>query len=152
VTTIYLKKNSNGLSLADEEAEDLISKIAFGSVLKCNISIPRNYEFHKKYFALLDVAFDAWEPGEQTYKDQIVQKNKERFRKDIQILAGYGYPIININGDVRFESKSISFGSMEQPEFEKLYSAVINVILAKVLTNYTRKDLDEVVKKVLNFD
>lgn len=149
---IYLVKTASGLKLGDDESEEIIDKLPVDTVLKCEISIPRNYEFHKKYFALLDVAFDAWDSGEPTYQGQVVLKEKERFRKDIQILAGYGYPVVNIKGDVRFESKSISFGSMEQPDFEKLYSAVINVILAKVLTTYTRADLDEVVQKILDFD
>jgi len=100
---------------------------------------------------LLDHAFDAFEQIEVEYKGVVVAKEKKKFRKDVQIMAGYGYPVVNINGEVRWESKSISFGKMEDDEFEKLYSAVLNVILQKVLTTYTRDDLDRVVEQILNF-
>jgi len=32
------------------------------------------YKFHRKFFALLDVAFDAWEPSPVEYKGQVIEK------------------------------------------------------------------------------
>jgi hypothetical protein len=40
---------------------------------------------------------------------------------------------------------------MGDEEFNDLYNKSVNVILQKVLTNYTRADLDEVVEQVLRF-
>jgi len=40
---------------------------------------------------------------------------------------------------------------MEEPEFEKLYSAVVNVLLERVLTTYeNREQLDAVVDQILS--
>ena len=79
-------------------------------------------------------------------------KNKERFRKDIAILAGFFDSTVNLKGEVRLEAKSISFAQMDEIEFEALYNQTINVILQSVLTTYTRDDLDAVVEQLLRFD
>lgn len=101
--------------------------------------------------ALVGVAFDAWEPAVNEYKGVHIGKNRDRLRKDLMIMAGFGYPVVNINGDVRYEAKSMSFANMAQDEFEALYTSVVDVVLQKVLSNYTRDDLDRVVANVLGF-
>ena len=112
---------------------------------------PRNYKFLQKFMVLMQYSFDNWEPDQVTYKGEIVAKEFNRFRKDITIMAGHHYTTFDFNGNVHLHAKSIAFGSMEEEDFEKLYSAVIDVILKKVLTNYSREDLDEVVRNILSF-
>lgn len=147
---IYLKKINHSLVPADDEAANFVFNLSDGETYKADVVKPRNLKFHRKFFALLNYAFDHFDIDVE-YKGQKIEKNFDRFREDIQILAGYGEPTYTINGDVRFKSKSISFGSMPESEFEDLYSAVINVILRKILTGYTRADLDSVVENVLRF-
>lgn len=113
----------------------------------------RNYRFHKKYFALLNLAFDYWETGDQEYKGMPVTKNFDRFRADVQIVAGYGDPVFNLRGEIRMESKSISFGSMTQDDFDDLYNKVVNVLLDRVLRlkGFTRETIDELVEQLTAF-
>lgn len=149
---LYLKAINGHLIADNEESASFLFQMKQGSVLRADVKRPRNYQFMKKYFALLDYAYDSWEPEiPEKYKGHDIEKNKEVFRKNIQIMAGYGYPIITVKNEVRYESKSISFGSMQEEEFEKLYSSVINVVLKHILTNYTRDDLERVVEDVLRF-
>ena len=100
-----------------------------------------------------EIAYEIMEkmPDNTEYKGVKIEKNLDRFRRDLLIMAGYGYPVVNIKGDVRFEAKSMSFGSMDQEEFETLYNRVIDVILSKVLSNYTRDDIDKQVNRILGF-
>jgi hypothetical protein len=98
----------------------------------------------------LNVGFDYWTP-EAEYKGRVVEKNMDRFREEVTILAGYYDVVASLGGSVRLKAKSIAFANMEEDEFERLYSAVINVILQKVLTTWTREDLDDVVDQVLRF-
>ena len=44
----------------------------------------------------------------------------------------------------RLKAKSMSFANMEQDEFDVLYYAVHDVIRQRILTNYSREELDEV--------
>jgi len=147
---LYLKKIDNVLVPDNEESGMYLFQCKNGQVLKASVSKPRNYEFHKKYFALLNYAYDCFNPDIE-YKGEKIDKNFDRFREDIQILAGYGIPTVNLNGEVRYISRSISFGSMSEDDFEKLYSNVVNVILQRVLKGYDREELDKVVSEVLNF-
>jgi hypothetical protein len=46
-----------------------------GELTHADFKRVRNYKFHKKYFALLDFAFEQWEPsGELTYQGMPVAK------------------------------------------------------------------------------
>ncbi|MDN2710660.1 DUF1367 family protein [Janthinobacterium sp. SUN118] len=153
MTEIVLMKMANILVPHDEVAADFIQKMKAGALMHADFKKVRNYQFHKKYFALVTFAFNQWEPrGGLTYKGQPVAKNKERFRKDIAILAGFFESTVNLKGEVRLEAKSISFSQMDEIEFEALYSATIDVILSRILTKYTRDDLEAVVEQLLRFD
>jgi hypothetical protein len=149
---LIVEKQPGGLLKAsnDEDAARIL-KLPTGTGLRVEIKKIRNYEFHKKFFAMLGIGFEAFEPAEQFFKGMPVQKSFERFRKDCIIAAGYYDVVANLKGEVRAEAASISFAKMGQDEFEKLYTAVCNVLLQRVLKNYTRADLDQVVEKLINF-
>lgn len=125
-----------------------------GELAAIEMKVPRNSRFHRKFFVLLTVGFDAWEPSRKhkTYKGMAVAKQFEQFREDVTILAGWYEQTFGLDGRMKVRAKSISFANMEQDEFELLYSAVANVLLEKVLTGYAgRDDLDAVVEKIMVF-
>jgi hypothetical protein len=146
-----MKTPSQVLVPADPAAAAFIEKLKVGTGLTAEIKKHRNIRFHRKFFALLNVAFDAWEPSIKMHKDMPVQKNFDRFRKDLIIAAGFYDVVVNLKGEVRAEPQSISFKSMEDEEFADLYSKVVDVILGRILTHYTRDDLDRVVEMVMSF-
>jgi hypothetical protein len=151
MATLYLRKLYDKFIPVDLVSAEAMEKMPPNTEFKAELTRPRNLGFHKKFFALVNVAFDAWEMPVNEYKGVQIEKNLDRFRKDLLIMAGYGYPVVNIKGDVRFEAESMSFGSMGQDEFEALYSRVIDVVLQKVLRNYSREDLDAQVNRILGF-
>ena len=52
--SIYMVKQLNGSFLPAHDSDlDLAKQIKVGEVYRFQFSKPRNYEFHKKYFALL---------------------------------------------------------------------------------------------------
>lgn len=125
-----------------------------GELANIEVVIPRNPRFHRKFFALLNLGFDAWNPGRthKTHNGIPVSKNFDQFREDVTILAGYYEQTYDLAGSMRLKAKSISFANMEDPEFEQLYGEVATVLLEKVLTKYAnRAELDQVVNQVLGF-
>lgn len=154
---LMLKKMPSGeLIPADEETIDEIRKLRVGEVVHGTFTRPRNLQFHRKYFALLDYAFDHWEPvvlpDPRLAKHGVSAiKNKEQFRADLTILAGYYTAHVRIDGSTRIMPMSISFASMDEDQFGKLYQATINVILQRVLNNYTEEDLNRVVDEIIGF-
>jgi hypothetical protein len=151
MTIAYLKKLPGGfIPEITLNEPDVFNRVKIGEVIKVEFSKPRNTDFHKKYFALLNIGYDAFEPRAE-HKGVTVEKNFELFRKDVTIQAGFYTVTVNLNGELRLIAKSISFASMGEAEFTDLYEKTINVILQKVLTNYTRPDLDHVVEQVIRF-
>jgi hypothetical protein len=125
-----------------------------GEVIEIEMTFPRNPKFHRKFFALLNVGFDAWQPNRKrkSYKGKAMQKNFEQFREDVTILAGWYEQTFNIRGEMVLRAKSVSFTKMDDAEFEKLYSAIIDVLLRDVCANYkTHEEIERVVDNIIAF-
>lgn len=145
------RKAAGALYPAEPESEGIVSTLKEGALVNAKIVRSRNLQFHRKFFALLNHGFEAWNPEPITYRGQVARRNFDEFRRDVTIIAGYYTVEHGLDGKPKIRPKSISFGSMGDDEFEKLYSACLNVILESVLTNYTREDLDQVVDQILAF-
>jgi hypothetical protein len=148
----------DGLGEADQKSWrrfwNWITRAGTGEMVVIKTILKRNSKFHRKFFALLNVGYEAWDPGRKhkTYKGVPVAKNFEQFREDVTILAGYFEQTFGISGEMKLKARSISFAKMEQPEFEALYSAVADVLLEHVLVSYSnRAALDDVVNRVMEF-
>lgn len=151
-TEIYARKHQNAMIPADGFSADALDKLKPGTVYKIEIKASRRYKFLQKAFVLVNYAFDLWEPteGAKEYKGRPVEKSIEKFREDMTILAGYYDAVYRFDGSVRLIAKSWSYNAMPDDEdFSKLYSALINVIIAKVLTSYTGQELDEIVNNIV---
>ena len=148
----YLSKTMTGFAPADEATAEWHRKMKLGQVVQGKYTKVRNYAFLRKYFALLNLGFENWNPGEINSKFGVPEKNFERFRADVTILAGHYDVTIRIDGSTRIEPKSVSFANMNEEIFEKLYSATIDVLLKFVY----KKDMDaeklnQLVEQILLF-
>lgn len=148
---VFFTKTPAGLIPAEDEDREKIRKWKTGALIKGEFTQPRNPKFLRKFMALINLGFEAWEPREQEYKGHAVQKNRERFRADVTIAAGFYDLVVDLHGGVHAKAHSISFASMSEDEFEKVYSAVVDVLLQDVLKSYTREDLDRVIEEILAF-
>ena len=131
-----------------------IEALEAGEIIEITIRNPRNGAFHRKFFALLKVGFDAWQPPRKrlTYKGRAVAKSFDAFRAEVIILAGYYVQTFDLRGRMKLEPQSISFAKMDQQQFEALYSAAADVLLAAVLRTYHgRAELDAVVERIMSF-
>ncbi len=91
-----------GLAPADAESRDWMNKLKSTEIVHGNLTRQRNSKFHRKYFALLQYAFDCWKEDlamretHRIYKGAPVMPNFERFRKDIAILCGFYEPVYTL--------------------------------------------------------
>ena len=155
MTDILLVKNYHALKPADEKAEQWLSKIGQGEAIQVRARKYRNLSFHRKFFALVNYAFDMWQPpelpddpGRPWMKDISPTKNLDRFRKDMTILAGFYESYYRLDGTVRVEAKSIAFDKMDEDEFSELYSRMIDVILEHICVGM---DSDQLSREILEF-
>ena len=148
---IYLMKVAGNLMVpADDQSAEMIAKLKQGAGIKFEVKQVRNLGHHRKFYALLNHAFEAWEPVAE-YKGVKIEKNMEQFRNDVIVLAGFYESTVTLKGEVRMRAKSISFANMDQEEFQALYDKVISVILSRVLTRYTKDDLENVINRIIGF-
>ena len=148
---IFLRKLYDSFVPVDQASMDAMEEMGMNAEYQVTLTKPRNIHFHKKLFALIGIAYDAFDLGEIKHKGTVIEKNRERFRKDLTIQAGFYDTVFNLDGELRLEAKSISFAKMDEEEFARLYDKFITVILQKVLTSYTAEDLDQQVNKILGF-
>lgn len=118
---LTLIRTSSGFRFAYDTDLEKAKRFKIGDPLKCKITLDRNYEFHKKYFALMRFAFE----NQERYQD------KEQMRFVYTLKAGYSTPIQTDKGVV-FMPKSVAFDKMEEDEFEQLYSAMIDVVIKEL--------------------
>lgn len=148
----FLIKTPNGsLAPADGQSAEMLRRQKVGQGFRVKLTRIRNIRFHRKFFALLNYAFDMWTPENKEYRGQPVEKNFDQFRRDITILAGFYETAVRLDGSVRVTAKSISFANMDEAEFEELYSKVIDVLLQRIFTDQTRADIDSVVNNLLAY-
>ena len=137
---------------ATEQDAELLTKIKTGEIVSLTYKRMRNYRFHKKWWALMAFAFDYWEPTGSFNKWGVVpERNLYQFRKDVTVMAGFYNASYRLDGDVTLEAKSIAFGNMSEDEFEKLYSACVDVILKHICTQLDGAKLDAVIDQTMAY-
>ena len=116
----YAEINSAGkiVPLYDSDYE-VFRKIPRNTEIQIEVKQQRNYQHHKKFFALLNMLFD----------NQDVFTDIEQLRKELTIESGFYNEYVTFGGEVKREAKSISFASMDQGEFNSLYSKFCDTII-----------------------
>ena len=147
MTTIALQKRPGNVLLPVTPLDvAILDRIRNGDVITIEFTHKRNGGFFAKWHVLVNYAFDIWEPEEGA-----PEKNYERFRKEITMLAGYYREVPSIRGGVRYEADSISWAKMDPDTFALMYTATCDVLIKWVLREYTREDIDRVLTHVAEF-
>lgn len=128
---IHLVRTNLGLQAYADEDYEKLHKIKIGSIVKATIVRPRNVKFHRKFFSLINAAWDSL--TEQQRKNL---RSKETFREQLLIVSGFSEPLYDINGKVFLErAKSISFAKMDEPAFDEVYNKVLDTILTLLMAD-----------------
>ena len=139
MSEIYMRKYADGsFRPADQQSLVRAKKLKVGQVYRHEVKKPRNYEFHKKYFSLLNLAFE--------HQEKYVAFKP--FRDAVTMQAGWYNESLSLGGRPLYTPKSISFASMDEIQFGELYDKTINVILKYVLKGCDKEDL---IDMVLNY-
>lgn len=154
---LFTKGHGGVLVPASFDASAFMEKVKLGGDVWAEFTKARNARFHKKFFTLLDLAFQTWEPAEgvMEYRGRPIEKNKERFRAEILILAGHYDAVYSVKGDVRLVAKSISFAALDDIEFDKVYRQVLDVVWRQVMQHSryrSAKEVDDMVARLMSYE
>ena len=120
---IALYRDDEGrLIPADGESVERFAKMKAGEPYIFTMKRERNYKFLKKYFMLLNCA----------YQNQELFADSEWFRKHTLIGIGHCETRIDpFSGSVYFEAKSVSFAKCKEPEFDSIYRKTVTFLVEK---------------------
>lgn len=131
-----IKSLSGTIKPAYDSDFEHLKKMKAGEVYECEIKMPRNIKFHRKFFALINLVF----------QNQELYTNIEHLRKDLIIASGNYDTRYNLDGVEILEPKSISFAKMDESEFSELYTSVVDVIC-----KYFHFDKEELINEVAQY-
>ena len=142
---IRIINTSVGFRLCDDEDAELKAKLKPGAIYVADIKEERNPRFHRKYFSLINAAWEMQDERVCKY----FNNDKEGFRYAVEIAAGYYKTIYSITKkEWQQAPKSIRFDSMDELEFQDLYEKVKGVIIAEFCYG---KDAQEKMDYINNF-
>lgn len=116
---ITVRNTINGLVPLYSSDLDEKRKLKIGETYEVEIKHPRNYQFHKKFFALLNI---GWENTPE------VDMPFETYRRWVTMRAGF-YKVYHTPKGELYEPQSIAFSAMDEDSFEEVYNRVLDVIL-----------------------
>jgi hypothetical protein len=152
---LRLVKVPGGFRVPYDDDVARIKTIANGTLVFANIKQPRNHAYLQRFFCLLKYAYNFWDPPPTEYQGIPVHKDFETFREQVTIAAGYSVMSVSLVGSIEFKAKSISFASMDEETFRKLYDAVFNTLWDLVLETVpgmTEAEAHNAVNSMLSYE
>lgn len=140
---LLLLNTAQGLKpVCDSDFEEN-RKLKIGEVYSAVINRPRNPKFHRKYFALINCAYD-------NLPESISDKypTSEIFRKAVEVMAGHCELSYSLDGEQILIPKSISFSSIDESEFQKIYNGILDILLKHVFAGVDRSEIES---QLINF-
>ena len=137
------KKTKEGIFPIDEGSMTLFDKIPNDSFVFVEFIKKRNYENHKRFFAMIATIYDMQEHFD----------NQDIFRKHILMTAGHFEEVVILNPKtdettIQYWPKSINFETMGEVEFIDLFKKCITGFLRRYGNGMSEEDL----MKVIEFD
>jgi len=117
---VYIDE-SGEIRPADDESNNRLKRMKKGHYFSFQYKRIRNYEFHKKFFSMLTLAFE----------NQEFYENFEWFRQATLLGAGHCDTHIDKDGNPLYKVKSISFENCKQEDFELIYDNVNRYLLGR---------------------
>ena len=136
---IYVMCTENGLVPMYDSDLDAKKKLKVGNKYKVTVSTQRNYEFFKKYWALLRLTV--------TNLPHLIQQQMQIFTEEdmldcLKVDLGL-YTTVWHGGKQIIKTGSISFAKMDESEFECFVQRSVEVILRIYLRGTDRQALIE---------
>lgn len=132
-----MKSTGGVLTPADHESAEVMQKVSDGGTIILEYKPKRNYQFHKKMFALLKLILSNTDKYE----------NMTDLLTEMKLKAGHYQEHITTKGNVIYVPKSIAFDEMDEAEFSQLYSKFIDI----AMKDFVKMNRVEIEKELIRF-
>ena len=140
---ILCRVTAQGLVPMYDSDYDEKKKLHEGETVMCSIRKPRNYEFHKKFFALVRLTFE-------NLPERLVRMLSVRNEEDMLTVFKLDLGLFSTSwhcGRNIVKLDSISFAKMDETEFQKFYDRCIDLVLSSYLRGTDKQSLIEEVER-----
>ena len=122
-----------------DEDYDEKKRLKLGKVYEATITLVRNPQFHRKYFALIKCSWEyLTEAQQQFFKNDI-----DVFRKAVEVAAGHCELCYSIARKEWIEiPKSIAFDKLDEAQFSSLYERVKDVVYITFIPEINREEFE----------
>jgi hypothetical protein len=121
---LFLRRTLAGFAAADEAAQDAMRSYRLGETYRASVVKPRNLRNHRRYWALVNLCFQNTEG----------YKSPDQLHQHLKILAGHCSPVVSkATGETYLIADSISFGSMDETEFQAFWARCITAVAEHIL-------------------
>jgi hypothetical protein len=121
---------------ANEKAIEIHDMMSPMQEVDCDYSFPRNPGNHRRFFAFLNLAFDA-----QDFYDNI-----HHFRKWLIGAAGHYTIIQTPKGGTIFDPDSIAWDNLDEPQFREVFSDCVNAYIKAFGKKIPDENIDEIIR------
>jgi len=137
---ITLICTADGFKPATDEDYEQKKSIKNGTVCECVIKEYRNYKFLKKYFSLINCAWEYLTEEQQEF----FYGSKDSFRKTVEISAGHCEPVYNRSRNEWLDMpKSVAFDKLTEAEFSQLYERVKDVLYQSFILDVNKDEFEQ---------
>lgn len=134
---LFIRRVGKTLVPASDFDYDMFSHIPEYRDILCTITVPRNLQYHKMFFAVLRLVVDNMPDAiSQEYSITTVESLLDRLKIDLG-----EFTIIELGEDKVMQLNSISFCKMDQSEFQAFFNRSVDIITKKYLPGVTREQL-----------
>ena len=140
---IKLMCTPTGLKPMYDEDYDSKKMLKVGNVYEATIKEMRNVAFHRKYFSLINLAWEYLNEQQRNF----FKEDVNAFRKTVEIAAGHYEPVYSVARQSWLEvPKSIAFDKLSESDFEQLYEKVKTVIFQTFIPSSVKDEFEYVLK------
>lgn len=134
---IELVKTSQGHFIAANNSDyELIKKINPGDSVEAKFPMHRSLGYHKRFFALIRFIYHHMDESMHSKFP-----SEEALRLELTLQAGYWSKHVTLGDKEVIYPQSIRFDKMDQEEFQKLYSTIIDIVLKYFKLDVERDEL-----------
>lgn len=133
---LFVTRKLDGLYPCDNEDYDKLRKLPMGKAIKVTANTHRNYQFHKKFFKLINT---AWEICGEDMQSKFA--NVDNFRKSALIISGIVDNVYNPRtNEFLQQAKSLKFEKMDNVQFTEVYENVRETLFDLFFAEQCSKD------------
>lgn len=135
----------NGLAPKYDSDREEFRSLKRNTDVLVEVGQKRNYEFHKKFFALIKLTYDNFP---EWLEDSLNVHSVEDLRTRLKVDLGL-YEVSHYGNQSVIIPKSIAFDKMDETEFDKFYRSSVNHILKNYLKGVNNEQIEEEIWKFL---